>query len=107
VYDVWIYDSALDVVHDAGHWIREVHVPNAGLSFNTGGYTTGLMVFRPESQRYASEPVDNKNHPFPENMPARKIRDIELTKEDVDVFKEILRLKEKGATVAQRILVDK
>jgi len=61
VYEVWVYDGYLEYTRGIGRWIREVHVPDLGLSFNT---SSGLHVFRPETHRYARDEEPAQTNEF-------------------------------------------
>lgn len=97
VYEVYVYDSALDMTHRAGHWIREVYVPEHGIAFNTA---KGLNVFKTDEKRYVRLKQD---HVFG-SLPPKKVREIEIAQKELDTFLEILRLQEKGNLVAARYL---
>lgn len=94
VYEVYVFDSALDMTHRAGHWIKEVYVPEAGIAFNVA---KGLNVFKTGKERY-DRPGDFGS------QPARKIREIELPQKELGVFLEILKLQEQGKLLAAQWL---
>lgn len=93
VYEVYVYDSALDMTHRADHWIREVYVPEHGIAFNTA---KGLNVFKTDEKRYVRLKQD---HVFG-SLPPKKVREIEIAQKELDTFLEILRLQEKGRVLA-------
>ena len=103
LYEVWVYDSAMDFIHAQGHWIREVYLPEVGIAFNGGG--TGFNVFPSGKDRYSEMPrVSFGKIP---DYPAKKIREIELTQKDADLMMETLRLQEKAKATAESYLSSK
>ena len=94
LYEVHVYGSALDASHGFGFWLREVHVPGAGISFNL--HNGSINVFRPDISRYGGK-----------DKPPRKIREIRISEEDLKTLRTLLQMKAKAKKAAGRYLPGK
>ncbi len=106
LWDVHVFEGSLAASHGMGSWIREVHVPELGVSFNLAGGT--LHVFAEGGARYGvgepekfvelpGDPADPEGPRirvpvvgFGKNEPPRRVRDVQVPAELVRALRDFV-----------------
>lgn len=109
VYQIWVVEGAMDMIHGGGEWIREIHLPEANISFNV--WNGALYCLATYADRYPmalppADPTQPGSAPLAQlhgitDHPARKLADIEIDEEFVRTLQQILALREKARQQAE------
>ncbi|MEK7466324.1 MAG: hypothetical protein AAB074_02820 [Planctomycetota bacterium] len=97
VYQVWVVEGAMDMIHGGGHWIREIHLPDANISFNVED--DRLNCFVPEAARYAEPKADAADSHAP-----RRLGEIEVEATFVASLERLLKERDEARDAAKGYL---
>lgn len=100
VYEVMVFDSAMDFAHGLEYPIRELHIPKSQISVYVS--QGRVNVFTPEPDRYLAS--KRKGSRLRDSKSPKKIRNVSLTDEEFALILEFQRLEEKARSVAERHL---
>ena len=97
VYQVWVVEGAMDMIHGGGRWIREIHLPDANICFNVED--DRLNCFVPEATRY-TEP----KAAAADAHPPRSLGEIEVERDFVASLQQLLKLRDEARESAKKLL---
>ncbi|KAF0246019.1 MAG: hypothetical protein FD180_1083 [Planctomycetota bacterium] len=102
VYQVWVVEGAMDMIHGGGRWIREIYLPDANLSFNVE--EDRLNFFVPEATRYdmlLGRGSLVTNWQALTAPPARRLGEIQVRQDFVDALLQLLKQRAEALRVAK------
>lgn len=91
VYQLWVVEGAMDMIHGGGRWIREVHLPGANISFNVEDDRLNCLV--PDATRYADAA-----------HPPRRLGEIEVAESFVKSLQQLLKQRDEAREAAKGYL---
>ncbi|MCE9583908.1 MAG: hypothetical protein K8T20_15605 [Planctomycetes bacterium] len=105
VYQVWVVESGLEMIHGGGRWIREVHLADANISFNVED--DRLNCFVPEEGRYAERKSGAGSAPAVETVDPhspRRLGEIDVEPGFVSSLQRLLKQRDEAREVAKKVL---